>query len=314
MKTKSISAAVAAAALIAAASAAKAAEGTCRYFFCGDGQISMATNKGRATFSGRFRNPDGSYDEAAMRRINAVFSAKYGDPISTISPRLIEFIDYIQDRFNPKGRVTITSGYRSPSYNTNLRKNGKLAAKASLHQYGMAADFWITNVPAKPIWDYVRELGFGGIGYYHGRNVHLDVGPARFWDETSSKVGTGISDENKLVGLVADRDIYLPGEPIDMRFIRMTAFPIGVSPDFSLEAKDKKGEWKEADRFTPAFVKPIEGACPKFKDIGDMLGISWRLPAKLKPGSYRVRASFCDKEYAEMPDSVVTPEFEVRKQ
>ena len=93
---------------------ARGAESSCRYFHCGDGYLNLATNKGKARFKGRFRNPDGTYDEAAMRRINSVFLAKYGNPISTISPRLIEFIDFIQDEFNPGGRVMITSGYRSP--------------------------------------------------------------------------------------------------------------------------------------------------------------------------------------------------------
>lgn len=291
---------------------ARAEAPTCRYFHCGDGSLTLATNKGSATFNGTYRNPDGTYDEAALRRINAVFSAKYGSPLSTISPRLIEFIDFLQDRFNPTGRVTITSGYRSPRYNTNLRKNGKLAAKASLHQYGMAADLWITKVSSEKMWHFVRELGFGGAGFYHGKNIHVDVGPARFWDETSSKVGTDISDDNKLIGIVADKDIYKPGEPIVMRFIRMTAFPIGVRTTFVLEQQNKDDEWKNVSEFTPTFAKAVEGDCPEFKDIGDMLGIGLTLPAKLKPGMYRLRASFCEKRYEQMPESVTTPSFEVR--
>jgi uncharacterized protein YcbK (DUF882 family) len=289
------------------------AETGCRYFHCGDGQLNLATNKGKAKFKGSFRNPDGSYDEAALRQINRVFLAKYGSRISEVSPRLIEFIDFIQDKFNPGGRVTITSGYRSPKYNTGLRNSGRLAAKASLHQYGMASDFWISGVPSEKIWHYVREMGFGGVGYYHGKNVHVDVGPARFWDETSSKVGTDISDDNKLIGIVADKDIYLPGEQIEMRFIRMTVFPIGVNPTFVLERSGKRVKWDEVDDFTPVFAKAAAGKCPKFSGIGEMLGMRWRLPENLKPGRYRVRARFCDKDLKDMPEEVYTPEFEVRK-
>jgi uncharacterized protein YcbK (DUF882 family) len=298
--------------LIATCSAARADTGSCRYFHCGDGRLNLATNKGSLTFDGRFRNPDGTYDEAAMRRINAVFSAKYGNALSTISPRLIEFIDFLQDRFNPSGRVTITSGFRSPTYNANLRKKGKLAAKASLHQYGMASDLWITNVSSEKMWHFVRELGFGGAGFYHGKNIHVDVGPARFWDETSSKVGTDISDDNKLIGIVTDKDIYAAGEPVIARFIRMTAFPIGVRSALVLEQLVKDDEWKNVEDFTPAFAKPVTGDCPEFNDIGEMLGIRLTLPAKLKPGMYRLRASFCDTRYEQMPESIVTPSFEVR--
>lgn len=294
-------------------SSAWGAESNCRYFHCGDGYLNLATNKGKARFKGSFRNPDGTYNEAAMRRINRVFLAKYGAPISTISPRLIEFIDFIQDRFNPGGRVTITSGYRSPKYNRDLRNRGRLAAKASLHQYGMASDFRIAGVPSEKIWHFVRELGFGGVGYYHGKNVHVDVGPARFWDETSSKVGTGISDDNKLIGIVTDRDIYLPGDDMEMRFIRMTVFPIGVNPKFVLETKGKRVKWKTVEEFEPTFTKAGDGKCPKFNDIGEMLGIRWRLPANLKAGRYKIRATFCDKDLEDMPSEVETPEFEVRK-
>jgi len=310
LKTKTITCLLC---LILFAATAAAETPTCRYFHCGDGALNLATNKGGMKFRGRFRNPDGTYDEAAMRKINRLFLARYGEPIATISPRLIEFIDFIQDHFNPKARVTITSGYRSPSYNKGLRKKGRLAAKASLHQYGMAADMWIAGVPSEKIWHFVRELNFGGVGYYHGRSAHVDVGPARFWDETSSKVGTGISDDNKLIGIVTDRDIYKPGEPITMRFIRMTAFPIGVDTSFVLEGQGKKEEWKEEEKFTPAFAKAAEGKCPAFGNIGEMLGISWRLPDKLAAGRYRIRASFCEKEYKDMPEAVTTPEFEVRK-
>jgi len=294
-------------------SSARGAETNCRYFHCGDGELNLATNKGKMKFKGRYRAPDGTYDEAALAQINRVFLARYGNPISEISPRLIEFIDFIQDRFNPGGRVTITSGYRSPDYNTGLRNSGKLAAKASLHQYGMASDFWISAVPSEKIWHYVRELGFGGVGFYHGKNVHVDVGPARFWDETSSKVGTDISDDNKLISIVTDRDIYRPGELIEMRFIRMTVFPIGVNPIFALERPGKGEDWKTVEDFTPTFVKASAGKCPKFSTIGEMLGIGWKLPDKLRPGRYRVRARFCDKDLKDMPAEIYTPEFEVIK-
>ena len=139
----------------------------------------------------------------------------------------------------------------------------------------------------------------------------MDVGPARFWDETSSKVGTDISDDNKLIGIVADRDIYLPGEQIEMRFIRMTSFPIGVNPIFALEKPAKGMKWKVVEDFTPTFVKAAGSECPKFGNIGEMLDMRWKLPENLKPGRYRVRARFCDKDLEEMPAEVYTPEFEV---
>ena len=116
---------------------------------------------------------------------------------------------------------------------------GKLAAKASLHQYGMAADLKMEGVPARRVWEYVKALGFGGTGYYHGQTVHIDVGPARSWDEKTSGVGTGISEDNKLIGIVTDFDRYRAGETITLRFTRMTAFPIGVAPQFDLVRRER---------------------------------------------------------------------------
>lgn len=283
-----------------------------RYFYSGDGNIHLAGVKGGASFKGRYRKGDGTYDEAAIRRIHRVFQASYGDPIAAISPRFIEFLDFLQDKFNPGARITIHSGFRSPRYNTMLRENGKLAAKASLHQYGMAADLKIAGVPSERVWNFVRELGFGGAGYYHGAQVHIDVGPARFWDEATSGVGTDISEENKLVTIVTDRDIYLPGDTAEMRFIRMTAFPIGVSPQFTLERKGAGGEWMQVQAFAPAFRSMKEGTCLKFFDIGEMLAIRWALPKEIEAGRYRVRASFCEKQWEPMPAEIATPEFEIQ--
>ncbi len=304
--------AAAAVLLIALAADSHAAQAGSRYFNSGDGRLSLATNKGNARFNGIYRNPDGSYDESALRRINQIFLARYEDPSSRISPRLIEFIDFIQDRFAPNALVTITSGYRSPRYNTNLRNNGALAAKASLHQYGMAADLCIKGVSSEDIWNFIKETGFGGAGFYHGKNIHIDVGPARSWDETTSGVGTDISEDNKLIGIVADRDIYLPGEAISLRFIRMTAFPIGVGRKFVLEEQDRRGQWKENLSFAPTFAQDSGEDCPSFSTIAQMSGFEWNLPDDLKPGRYRVRADFCESRYAEMPAWIATPEFEVR--
>ncbi|MFA5812668.1 MAG: DUF882 domain-containing protein [bacterium] len=282
-----------------------------RYFYSGDGTINITSARGGASFTGRYRKPDGTYDPAAMRRISAVFGARYGDPLSTISPRLIEFLDYIQDHYNPKARISISSGFRSPEYNTSLRNNGKLAAKASLHQYGMAVDMSLAGVSSDAIWEFVKNLGFGGAGFYHGKLVHVDVGPARSWDEATSGVGTDISEENKLITMVTDKDIYLPGEQIEMRFIRMTAFPIGVMPSFTLERADAGAGPQKVTEFSPAFAAPASGSCPHLASIGEMLGIRWQLPQDIKPGRYRVRAAFCDKAWETMPADVATDAFEV---
>ncbi|HPQ81035.1 MAG TPA: DUF882 domain-containing protein [bacterium] len=281
-----------------------------RFFIGGDGKINIA---GRgASFNGTYRKADGSYDEAAMKRINAIYGSRHNIPGAEITPRLVEFLDFLQDELSPGRRITVRSGYRSPRYNTGLRNKGRLAAKASLHQYAMAADIRIDGVSSKRVWDFIKELGYGGAGYYHGSLVHVDVGPARSWDETTSGVGTDISDDNKLVDLMTDRDIYFQGEPISMQITRMTAFPIGVSPVFTLERADGE-KMKKPIKITSSLSDGSKEECPKFSSIESLANATARLPNDIPPGRYRVKATFCEKEWESMPDFAESREIEIRR-
>jgi uncharacterized protein YcbK (DUF882 family) len=283
-----------------------------RYFYKGDGKIKLFSEKNGISFNGQYRKSKGIYDEKALKTIHRLFGAEKDRPLSTISLRLIEFLDYLEDNLHPGARVTIVSGWRSPQYNTDLRNKGRLAAKASLHQYGMAADIKIKGTSSKRVWNTVKKLGFGGTGYYKGELVHIDVGPARSWDEKTSGVGTDISTQNKLIGLVTEYDIYLPGEMIDLRFIRMTAFPIGVNPEFFLEKVENNGQSKVMARFKPSFAIAAKSQCPRFSDIDQMMGIRWKLPNDILSGRYKIRASFCQRLWEDMPTEIFTPEFDIR--
>lgn len=283
-----------------------------RFFYSGDGVIRLASEKNRHTFSGRYRHADGSYRVDAIAAIERVFDAPHDPSRQVVALRLIEYLDFLEDRLNPGALITLTSAYRAPQYNANLRRRGALAAKASLHQYGMAVDLVMQGVPAKRIWDTLREIGFGGAGYYHGRTVHVDVGPARFWDEKTSGVGTGLSDDNKLIGMVTDFDVYRPGDPIVIRFIRMTAFPIGVRSEFKLLREPPPAESGEhAAVFRMQLSVPVSDGCAEFNDIDQMDALRWRLPATTASGRYRIQADFCDGRWEQMPPAIVTPPFEV---
>jgi len=282
---------------------AQAGESQSRFFYSGNGKISLRSAHTKAAFNGIYRNSDGTYRDSALKQINRVFGAGSNLPQETVSLRLIEFLDYLKDKLGGK-TITIVSGYRSPDYNTLLRNNGALAGKASLHQYGMAADFYMANVPSKKIWEYVRDLGFGGTGYYHGKNVHVDVGPARWWDEATSKVGTDLADDNKLIMITTDRDIYLAGETINLSFARMTAWPIGLVREFKLEKTNPP---------SPPLKKGDKGgfACDIYTDTSSMQNFRWPIPKDQPTGRYRIRTRFCEKRCEAMPDEIATDEFVV---
>ena len=291
---------------------AEASNGT-RFFFSGDGQINLTSKKSGDSYSGKYRSGQ-VYDPAAIAAINRVFGAPESQGQNVLSLRLIEYLDLLQDRLADGGRITITSGYRSPTYNSSLRDQGKLAAKASLHQYGMAADVIMDSVPSRRIWQHVKKIGFGGTGYYHGKTVHIDVGPARSWDEKTSGVGSGISEDNKLIGIVTDFDRYRTNDAITLRFIRMTAFPIGVVPQLELIRRNDEGTSETTvTSFEPSFAVATDGKCPRFHDIEQMAQIIWRLPADLAAGRYVIRARFCGQQWTAMPKEILTPEFEINR-
>ena len=285
--------------------------GPSRFFHSGDGQIHVESRKNGAVFSGRYRQPDGRYDPEALKSLHRVFDAPYRSDRPRLALRLIEFLDYLEDAMKPGAKLTITSGYRSPVYNRKVRQGGGLAAKASLHQYGMAADFVMAGVPSREIWKRVKTLKFGGAGYYQGETVHIDVGPARSWDQNTSGVGTGISDDNKLIGLVTDYDIYPPESVVTLRFIRITAFPVDVAADFELRRHSPAGEVLVARTFQPQFDVPPADGCLALTDIEQMAFIRWRLPAGIEPGRYDIQARFCSQRWKDMPTFVLTPPFEI---
>ena len=282
-----------------------------RYFFSGDGRITLHGERTGKSFSGVYRKGPGDYDEEALCRISRVFGAPCEPSRTELSLRLVEFIDYLEDRLSGGAEITITSGYRKPEYNTMLRDRGNLAAKASLHQYGMAADLKIQGVKAETLWNHVRDLKFGGAGYYGGNAVHVDVGPARSWEQTTSGVGTGISDDNKLIGIITDYDVYRPGMTVTLRFIRMTAFPIRAASEFTLIRRKGPDDIEKHLDFTPSFNIAEEGRCMEFGNIQEMNLIRWELPVDLKPGRYGIQARFCDDAWPDMPRRIETPEFEV---
>jgi len=98
---------------------------------------------------------------------------------------------------------------------------------------------------------------------------------------------------------------------MELRFIRMTSFPIGVIPEFVLEGVGKDGRTKQITQFRPSFASTAGSDCPQFSDISQMMGIHWQLPSNISPGRYKIRASFCQRLWEDMPPETTTPEFAI---
>ena len=105
------------------------------------------------------------------------FACRDGSDPVFVAPRLVEVLEAVRTHFGAP--VTVTSGYRTVSYNKTV--SGSSAA--SQHCNGLAADIQVAGVSPAAVADYAGQLlpGTGGIGLY-GSFVHIDVrpGPSRW--------------------------------------------------------------------------------------------------------------------------------------
>jgi uncharacterized protein YcbK (DUF882 family) len=264
-----------------------------RYFLSGDGWIRLVNAKTNESARIHYRLPDGSYPQDTHQRLNHLFGvpARSRDSISL---RLVSLLDYIEDHYHQP--VEIISGYRSPEYNENLRAQGRLAAKASLHMEGMAADIRMRKVLSAEWFQTIKALNCCGVGYYHDNSLHVDTGPARFWDETTSKVRTDISEHNKQLMLRTDQDIYVLGETIELKLARITDYPIGFASRFAVV--------RDGQTLAEFTFDGKNGECQVVREPEERT-IKWTVPSGFHPGGkIQIRLYFCDKPFPEMPDQI----------
>ena len=274
-----------------------------RFFIEGDGKVHLVIKKTGVGGPVTYRTPEGDYPESAQRRINQIFGVP-PNASEEIAIRLIALLDYLQDQLKG-GMITIVSGYRSPTYNEGLRRKGRLAARTSMHLEGMAADIELEGVEGRRLWEFVRGLNCCGAGYYHAKAIHVDVGPSRFWDETSTKVEQDLGARNKLVLLRTDWDLYRPGEEVRMTLGRITDYPIGVRRNGQLiqTGQEVVGVRMENGR-TDCLLTPNHSAARS---------LAWKIPKGIAPKEKaRIRISFCQSPYPEMPESISSNPISIR--
>ncbi|MFO1519412.1 MAG: DUF882 domain-containing protein [bacterium] len=282
------------------------------FFIMGSGEINLQNvNKG-GSVKIRYRKGEKDYDVTALKKINQVYGSSYDDPVNRMSLRFLELLSYLQDHFNG-AQIQILSGFRSSSVNQGLRNQGKMAAQSSMHIEASAADIRLEGVEITKVKDYAMELPCCGVGYYHGRHIHLDTGPKRWWDEKTSGTEKKEPQENEKIILLTKKDIYSPGEAVDFDFARASDFPIGVPSAMSLE-KQEKDQWKKIDEGEIAFAdkKSSQETCVKLGERRQIKNLSFKPKKSLAPGRYRISVTFCEKQWTKMPDSILSNEFEVR--
>lgn len=106
------------------------------------------------------------------------FACHNGADAIKVDGRLIKVLQQIRDHFGKP--VSITSGYRTPAYNTKVG-----GASNSYHVKGMAADITVTGVANREVAKFAATIT-NGVGFYNytGGFVHVDVrGSKYFWQQ-----------------------------------------------------------------------------------------------------------------------------------
>jgi uncharacterized protein YcbK (DUF882 family) len=277
------------------------------FFLMGDGRLHIYNVHTKREAKVNMLLPDGSFNESAFEQIDAVFGYKSRGLGDHISPRLLFMLNYFSNQVAHGRTIFLTSGYRSPEYNAEIRKAGANAAKTSVHIDGLALDFYIEGVKGKELWEIVREKNCCGVGHYGGREIHLDAARPRFWEAATSGANTNESDYNRKMYLSTDFDRYRPGQNVRLSLSSISDFGFGI--------RRKAFLLNESGGTTPVTEIEIQntnpGTCLIIKERTDSRFITLSLPGEAKEGRYRIRLDFCQRPFEQMPVKIESNEIEV---
>lgn len=124
----------------------------------------------------------GEYVPEALGAIDHVLRDHYNGAVHPIDPQLLDILHAVTRETGTRSPFRVISGYRSPATNEMLRRNGRGAARNSMHLQGKAIDIRLDDVDTATLRDVGLALGRGGVGYYRKSDfVHLDTGRVRRW-------------------------------------------------------------------------------------------------------------------------------------
>ncbi len=278
-----------------------------RFFLMGSGSMHLKNWRNHREAKVNLLNQNGSFNEEAFSKVDWVFDFPAQEKGEHISPRLLFMLSYFADHLAPGKTINIESAYRSPEYNEHIREQGNNAARTSLHQDGMALDFWLQGVQGKRIWDVVKEKNCAGIGYYGGKAVHLDAGRPRFWQSATSGTQSKEPDYNRHLYLSTDFDRYKTKDRVRLAFTGLSSFDFGVHPTAQVFRADNLK--------TPVTTLRLErGGETDCVHIGNRKSsrlLAASLPPYLPPGRYTIKVEFCEKPFEQMSSEAMSNTIEL---
>ena len=123
----------------------------------------------------------GRYDEEGLKKLNYFLRDWRNDDQTRMDPQLFDILWEVTREVGTEEPIRIVSSYRSPATNAMLRRRSRGVAQFSQHMLGKAIDFNISGVSVEQLRVIAMRLQRGGVGFYPGSFVHVDVGSVRHW-------------------------------------------------------------------------------------------------------------------------------------
>ncbi len=129
----------------------------------------------------------GQFIPSAMRKINYMLRDWRTNQVVRMDPKLIDLLWEIHSGLGSRMPIEVLSGYRSPKTNAMLRRRSRAVSRYSRHMFGMASDVRFPDIALQKLRDFAMIKQRGGVGYYRGSFVHVDVGSVRHWPRMSKR-------------------------------------------------------------------------------------------------------------------------------
>src|SRR5436305_7152204 len=124
---------------------------------------------------------NGRYDDEGLKKLNYFLRDWRNDDQTRMDPQLFDILWEVTREVGTEEPIRIVSSYRSPATNAMLRRRSRGVAQFSQHMLGKAIDFNINGVSVEQLRVIAMRLQRGGVGFYPGSFVHVDVGSVRHW-------------------------------------------------------------------------------------------------------------------------------------
>src|SRR6185503_3539619 len=186
---------------------------------------------------------NGRYDEDGLRKLNHFLRDWRNDEQTKMDPQLFDILWEVSREVDTKEAIRIVSSYRSPATNSMLRRRSRGVAKFSQYMLGKAIDFNIPGVSVEDLRAAGMRLQRGGVGFYPGAFVHMDVGNVRHWPRMTHDQLVRVFPNGRTVHVPSDGQ-PLPGYALALADIEKR----GSSPNgTSLAAARGAGVISDAD-------------------------------------------------------------------